>query len=438
MIHGRRLDSTQDQILAFADGNITYRISDMGYLHYANVSLGTPSVTFFVALDTGSDVFWVPCDCTLCAHTWNTTNGNEVDLNIYSPSASSTSEQVPCNSSLCEQQDQCTLTGQSDTCPYQVAYLSAITSSSGYLVEDVLHMTTDYSNPKAVDARITFGCGRVQTGSFLDGAAVNGLFGLGMDKLSVPSLLSSSGKTANSFSMCFGDDGVGRINFGDKGSTDQAETPFNAMKSNPTYNISVTQITVGTKVTNVSLTAIFDTGTSFTYLKDPVYTTLAESFNAQVKDKRQPTDPNSTFEYCYSPSSTSENITVPSLNLTMGGGSQYQVYDPIIYSVNGSTITYYCLALVKSTDVNIIGQNFMTNYLIVFDREKSVLGWKQSNCYDTKYTSTTTTQPNSSFVPSATAVEPPGGAPSSGSDSSSAASRHFHFLIYFLVLFVLI
>ena len=36
-------------------------------LHYAVVALGTPNVTFLVALDTGSDLLWVPCDCVKCA-----------------------------------------------------------------------------------------------------------------------------------------------------------------------------------------------------------------------------------------------------------------------------------------------------------------------------------------------------------------------------------
>lgn len=67
----------------------------------------------------------------------------------------------------------------------------------------------------------------VQTGSFLDGAAPNGLFGLGMEKISVPSILASGGLAADSFSMCFGPNGIGRIRFGDKGSSDQLETPFN-------------------------------------------------------------------------------------------------------------------------------------------------------------------------------------------------------------------
>jgi Xylanase inhibitor N-terminal len=36
-------------------------------LHYAFVDLGTPSQTFLVALDTGSGLFWVPCNCKQCA-----------------------------------------------------------------------------------------------------------------------------------------------------------------------------------------------------------------------------------------------------------------------------------------------------------------------------------------------------------------------------------
>jgi hypothetical protein len=33
------------------------------------VQIGTPGVKFMVALDTGSDLLWVPCDCSRCAPT---------------------------------------------------------------------------------------------------------------------------------------------------------------------------------------------------------------------------------------------------------------------------------------------------------------------------------------------------------------------------------
>lgn len=36
-------------------------------LHYTTVQLGTPGMKFMVALDTGSDLFWVPCEGTAYA-----------------------------------------------------------------------------------------------------------------------------------------------------------------------------------------------------------------------------------------------------------------------------------------------------------------------------------------------------------------------------------
>lgn len=44
-------------------------------LHYAIVTVGTPALTFLVALDTGSDLFWLPCDCTSCSRSLNSTSG---------------------------------------------------------------------------------------------------------------------------------------------------------------------------------------------------------------------------------------------------------------------------------------------------------------------------------------------------------------------------
>lgn len=39
----------------------------MSRLHYAWLDIGTPNVSFLVALDAGSDLLWVPCDCIQCA-----------------------------------------------------------------------------------------------------------------------------------------------------------------------------------------------------------------------------------------------------------------------------------------------------------------------------------------------------------------------------------
>ncbi|WCJ32715.1 Eukaryotic aspartyl protease family protein [Euphorbia peplus] len=424
LVHGRKLASADNNTsvpLTFSDGNETYRISYLGFLHYANISVGTPSLSFLVALDTGSDLFWLPCDCSSCVHGLESQNG-QIDLNIYSTSKSSTGKNVSCNSDLCERKNRCL--SAENNCPYQVIYLSNGTSSNGVLVEDVLHLVTDNPQPKPVNASITFGCGRVQTGSFLDGAAPNGLLGLGMTNVSVPSTLAREGYTSNSFSMCFGPDGIGRIRFGDTGSSGQGETPFNLKETHPTYNISITNINVGGSNAALEFYAIFDSGTSFTYLNDPAYTLITETFNNKAKTKRYSSASASTsglpFEYCYETSPNQTDLLVPTVDFLMKGASQFNVTDPIVVVALPNDQYIYCLGVVKSGDVNIIGQNFMTGYRIIFDRERNVLGWKASDCYDDTKTNDLPVSPSSPGIPPATAIDPV--ATSNNTDASRVPS----------------
>uniref|UniRef100_A0A7N0TUX6 Peptidase A1 domain-containing protein n=1 Tax=Kalanchoe fedtschenkoi TaxID=63787 RepID=A0A7N0TUX6_KALFE len=402
MLHGRRLSSTTDLTkLTFEYGNETFYIPRLGFLHYANVSLGTPSKSYLVALDTGSDLFWLPCDCTECVRSLNTTRG-EVKFNIYSPNTSTTSEMVPCSSPLCSQKRQCS--AATDTCPFNIMYLSANTSSNGILVEDILHLVTDDYQTKAVSPRITFGCGQVLTGSFLKGGAPNGLFGLGIEDESVPSILAKQGLISNSFSMCFGPHGIGRISFGDLGSSDQGETPFTLNNPHPTYNITVTNIKVGSKSSALPFTAIFDSGTSFTYLSDPTYTYIAKTFDSQANDIRHESTTDFPFEYCYDLSANQTSYLIPVMRLTMEEGDVLDITNPTIGfgAEDGSYV--YCLAILKSDNVNLIGQNFMTGYRVVFNRETMRLGWKKSDCYDE---SSSISPGISPAVPPAVAANPP-------------------------------
>ncbi|XP_051145457.1 aspartyl protease family protein 1-like isoform X2 [Andrographis paniculata] len=380
LFNARRLatSSSSSRLLTFFGSNQTFRISSLGFLHYAIVVVGTPPLTFLVALDTGSDLFWLPCDCTNCARSANLTTGRSLDLNIYSTTTSSTSSPVACNSTMCGEERQCSV--RFNACAYQEVYLSANTSTTGILVDDVLHLGTNSDPQDLVDVPITLGCGMVQTGDFVENAAINGLFGLGMDNISVPSILASKGLTANSFSMCFGRNGLGRIEFGDKGSPNQKVTPFNLRSVRPTYNVTVTQIAVGDNVTDLEFTVIVDSGTSFTYLNDPAYSVIADAFNSQITNEPPYQSPQPIiFDFCYSLSATQESFTIPTLNFTMKGGSQYSVKVPYVVIPRQGGFAY-CLAIVKSDDINLMGQNFLTGHRIVFDREEMVLGWNEDDC----------------------------------------------------------
>ncbi|XP_024975810.1 aspartyl protease family protein 1-like [Cynara cardunculus var. scolymus] len=429
VFRGRGLSDSGEQRLTFSDGNSSLRIKSLGFLHYTTVSLGTPGQKFLVALDTGSDLFWVPCECSRCASIDNTPFSAKFNMSIYNPKESSTGKKVTCNHRMCTAS--CPGSGTVSTCSYSSSYVSSQTSTSGILMEDFLHLETDDGNRKIVNAFVTFGCGQVQSGSFLHIAAPNGLFGLGMEKISVPSLLAKERFIADSFSMCFGHDGSGRISFGDKGSIYQEETPFSFDASHPTYTITATQLRVGAALINSSFTALFDSGTSFTYLVEPHYTRLTKMFHAQTKDSRRLTDKRIPFEYCYAMSPDANTSLIPDICLTMKGDGQFIIYDPVIVLPTHPEVIY-CLAVIKNEEMSIIGQNFMTGYRIVFDREKLVLGWKKSSCYDVDNTTVSPSKPlNTDTVPPAVAAGLEGEGTETrtkiGAQSSVASSYNLNF-----------
>ncbi|KAL6603472.1 hypothetical protein ACP70R_043833 [Stipagrostis hirtigluma subsp. patula] len=378
-----------DGLLSFADGNDTRFRRDLGYTYYAKVAVGTPPTTFLVALGTGSELFWVPCGCERCVPGLPATAMTEdgLELRQYSPRKSSTSKMVPCGHTLCYQP--CARAGNGSSCPYTLG------DSSGVLVEDVLHLTREGPGGAAVKAPVVFGCAQEQTGHFFQGT-----LGLGMNKISVPSVLASSGLVASdSFSMCFSHDGVGRINFGDAGSRGQDETRFIVDSAQATYNVSFKSINVGRTSTPVELTAAIVSDAALTYLREPAYTAIATSFHSQILEKRVTyrvgTTNSGDFEYCYELSPEQTKVEMPEVSLTTKEGAVFPITRPFFFlqdhffhpfgftdEIKGRRPHGYCLGILKSDKGrDIIGQNFMAGLKVVFDRERSVLGWQKFDCY---------------------------------------------------------
>ncbi|XP_078161146.1 aspartyl protease family protein 1-like isoform X1 [Carex rostrata] len=372
----------QGDLYAFAKGNET--LGYLGNLQYAFVDLGTPNQTFLVALDTGSSLFWVPCNCKQCAPNSDPSYGNIVFRN-YEPSTSTTSKKISCSSDQCITTSAFRCTNQSADCTYTIKYGSVNTSSSGTLIQDDLYLIKQDITSKLVKLPIVFGCGEVQTGHLINGGPPNGLMGLGLSNISVPSMIANSGIISDSFSMCFGVDGDGQLNFGDKGSDDQFETKLNT-NTYSFYNISLTGVAVGSIVSNLSFTAIVDSGTSFSRFTNDVHTKLGTSFSAQVSEQQIQVK-GIPFEYCFEISENQTKVRVPPVYFTTKGGSTFQARHPavLLSERNTKRAVAYCLAIVRSR-FNIIGENFLVGNRIVFDRERGVLGWQPYNCSDSKNT----------------------------------------------------
>lgn len=358
--------------------------NDFGWLYYTWIDIGTPSISFLVALDAGSDLLWVPCDCIQCAPLSSSYYSNlDKDLNEFSPSRSLSSKHLTCSHRLCDVGSNCKSSKQQ--CPYTVNYLSEDTSSSGLLVEDILHLQSgdDGVSNSSVQASIVIGCGMKQSGGYLDGVAPDGVMGLGPGESSVPSFLAKSGLIKDSFSFCFNEDDSGRLFFGDKGTNTQQSTSFLPLDGTfSTYIIGVEACCIGNSCLKMtSFKAQVDSGTSFTFLPGHAYGAITEEFDKQVNASRSSFE-GSPWEYCY-PSSSEQLPKVPSLTLMFQQNNSFVVYNPVFTFYDNQGVVGFCLAIQPTEgDMGTIGQNFMTGYRLVFDRENKNLAWSPSNCQD--------------------------------------------------------
>ncbi|KAJ6996626.1 aspartic proteinase-like protein 1 isoform X2 [Populus alba x Populus x berolinensis] len=391
----------------------------------------------------------------LCSLVFGASIVQDRDLSEYIPSQSSTSKQLSCSHRLCDTGPNCKNPNQS--CPYSINYYTESTSSSGLLVEDIIHLASggDDTLNTSVKAPVIIGCGMKQSGGYLDGVAPDGLLGLGLQEISVPSFLAKAGLIQNSFSMCFNEDDSGRIFFGDQGPATQQSAPFLKLNGNyTTYIVGVEVCCVGAScLKQSSFSALVDSGTSFTFLPDDVFEMIAEEFDTQVNASRSSFEGYS-WKYCYKTRVATVNSSqdlpkIPSLRLIFPQNNSFLVQNHVfmIYGIQG--VIGFCLAIQPADgDIGTIGQNFMTGYRVVFDRENLKLGWSRGDEGDGKTLPLTPSGTPRNPLPTNEQQSTPGGhavspavavnAPSKPSAASSQLiSTRFCFLKWVLPLYLL-
>ncbi|CAK9196013.1 unnamed protein product [Sphagnum troendelagicum] len=371
----RHLLSTASSTTAytFFEGNETEESN--GYFFYAFINIGDPATEYFVALDTASDLLWVPCACHHCAPLSST-------VHTYSPNSSSTSQSVNCSNPLCSiNQTTCAAASQQQSCPYTQSSLYSDTNTSGFLVEDILYFIPEYGgNPVSVP--VVFGCGQTQTGYFLNGEiAPDGVLGLGTGEISVPSTLTRELGLLDSFSVCTNVSVTGRIAFGDKGPITQQTTPFVSNSSQKNL-VEIATLEVGDQNISVGLNASFDTLLFFTYLPSAVYTPLVNFYKSFITLPEL----NVTGQgLCYNTSNP--NLVLPPVNFIFPNaavletnGAAYGLLNPVL---DTNELIGTCFGFLNSSFPEIqIGLLSMSGYSFTFNREDQLLGWIPSTCFD--------------------------------------------------------
>eukprot|EP00897_Mesotaenium_endlicherianum_P010074 jgi/Mesen1/9095/ME000058S08591 len=379
--------------------------------------VGKPAKPYPLLIDTGSSLTWLLCSDSALSH------DNDQGSKPFDDRASN-STLVDCDakrspSSLCGDAQRATYSfvgcyfPDSRGCLYSLTYADQ-TLTRGRLIQDDVSVRLASGALATVSAQ--FGCSVFTTDNF--NYSLSGLLGLGRSQIALPSQMAASQKKLpNVFAHCLGGDKGGYFFFGKElvPRTGVAWAPLlpnygilYTLRASAIYlNNSRLPLSPGAFKSNIG-EFVFDSGTSFAYLQSGVYelfydqltrkplsaegkfqrvkyangTTEAYAFNATapgVTTLARSTSPDGST--CWSaPGVPLSQVTrfFPELKFHFGPKSSLNVGQDYLIQDSGKV----CLAIVDFgfNYYHLIGDLLLRNHLLVYDNEKSRLGWVRKDC----------------------------------------------------------
>jgi hypothetical protein len=368
-------------------------------LYYIAMLIGSPSKLYYLDMDTGSDLTWLQCDapCRSCA---------AGPHGLYDPKKG---RLVDCRQPICAQVQQggsYTCAGNVRQCDYDVDYADG-SSTMGILIEDTLNLFL--TNGTRTQMRAIIGCGYDQQGTLAQTpAATDGVMGLSSSKIALPSQMARKGIVTNVIGHCLagGSNGGGYLFFGDAlvPAFGVTWTPMMGRPVMEGYQARLRSIRYGAeelkledKAGDVG-SAMFDSGTSFTYLVPEAYEAVLEAVKNQAENVsgllRDTTD--TTLPFCWRGTSPFESMAdvhqyFKTVTLDFGGSSWFLASKTLELNPEGylivSTQGNVCLGILDASGAslevtNIIGDISMRGYLILYDNVRERIGWVRRNCHN--------------------------------------------------------
>ncbi|XP_010904875.1 aspartyl protease family protein 2-like [Elaeis guineensis] len=365
--------------------------------YFMDVFVGTPPRHFSLILDTGSDLNWIQC---LPCHDCFDQHGP-----LYDPAASSTYHNVSCADTRCGLVSPPWPCRSGDqACPYFYWYGDRSNTTGDLALETFTVNLTATDGGGGAEFRrvdeVIFGCGHWNRGLF-HGAA--GLLGLGRGPLSFSSQLRAL--YGHTFSYClvdrdsdltvsskliFGED-RSLLSHPDLNYTSFVDTAGKEDSPADTfYYVQVREILVGGEVLPIppetwKLSAegtggtIVDSGTTLSYFADPAYQVIKEAFVGQAKAKYPVVD-FPILSPCYNVSGV-EKVEMPGFAIRFADGAVWN-FPVENYFIRLDPEEVVCLAILGTprSSLSILGNYLQQNFHIMYDMNKSRLGFAPMKC----------------------------------------------------------
>ncbi|KAH9293177.1 hypothetical protein KI387_041619 [Taxus chinensis] len=338
---------------------------------------GTPGQSFYTALDTGSDITWIPCaPCSACRR------------QVFQPSKSSTYNYLSCASKPCQDLGiNCAGHGNSN-CSITLTY------GDGSEVDELL--SSDTLALGSQSQQFVFGCAYSLRGIIDDEP---GLVGFGRGATSF--VLQTAKLYDTTFSYClpslFSRAFTGSLQLG-KGALTAPGLKFTSLLSNAAnpsfYYVRLNGISVGEE--RVSIPAgtfemdqstgkgiIIDSGTVITRLVEPAYNPVRDSFRRQLSSLTMVKGASRLFDTCYK-TRPSGQVNVPPITLHFDNSLDLTLSTKNTLIPVNNQGSVLCLAFALPPDdgsgLSIIGNYQQQNFRVVYDVAGSRLGFAPQNC----------------------------------------------------------
>ncbi|GAA0172238.1 aspartic protease [Lithospermum erythrorhizon] len=352
-----------------------------GYYH-VTLYIGQPPKPYFLDIDTGSDLTWLQCDapcarCTPAPHS------------LYKPKKNVISCQDPlCTTLHSPVSNPCE--GPQDQCDYEVAYADQ-GSSIGVLVKDVFPLK--FTNGTGLSPRLAFGCGYNQEVPDSSHPYTDGVLGLGSGESSILGQLADLGLTRNIVGHCLSARGGGFLFVGDDlVPSGVAWAPLLDRSPKKPHSSGSADIFFGGKLTEIKdIPVVFDSGSTYSYFSTPAYNALLSLIKNDLKGK-QLNDANNdrSLPVCWKGIKAFQSVREAmsffkpiELSFPNAKNAKFQLQPEayLIASKHGNV----CLGILNGSEVglehiNVIGDIFMLDKMVIYDYEKEQIGWFPANC----------------------------------------------------------